>query len=257
MKLVVRLKNAYKRSGFWGTLATCARALAFYAKEQTPARRRARQRDRERDAEFDRRFGVKTGGYIDLADLAILPTDNRLFGARYEPTSEVTFREMLSAVPAKLENFVFVDIGSGLGRVLLLASEYPFRAIRGVEFSPDLHAIATENIRRYRSDTQKCTDIASICQDATQFEIPEQQAFLYFYNPFEEPVMRQVVANIEQSLRKHPRDVYLLYYNPKSRQIIDWSPMFRLIHEDSVFCIYCSRVKRADDTQYQNADTQA
>ncbi len=222
MRLFVRLRNSYKRSGIFGTLVTCGSALLFYGTQQMPARRRARQRERQGEAEFDRRFGVRTAGHIDLVDVAVLPTGNQLFGIQYAATSEAIFREMLSAVPADFADFVFVDFGSGLGRVLLLASEYPFRAIRGVDFSPDLHATAADNIRRYRSNIQKCTDIVSICQDATNYAIPDEQAIFYFYHPFVEPVMKQVLTNIEQSLSKHPRDVYLIYYNPKARHIIDY-----------------------------------
>jgi hypothetical protein len=242
MKLLRRLQNSYRRSGFLGTIGVCAQALMFYAKEQTPSRRRGRQRERERDAEFDRRFGVKTGGNIDLVDLTVLPTRNRSFGRGYHATSGTLFAKMLAAVPVELKNFIFVDFGSGLGRVMLLASEHPFRAIRGVEFSPDLHKIACDNICSYRSHTQKCRDIASICQDAADYKIPEGDAVFYFYNPFHEPVMARVIQNIEESLQKNPRQVYLIYYNPIARKPIDRSPRFRLIAEASTYCIYRSGI---------------
>lgn len=245
MKLLHRLQNSCRRSGLLGTIAICGRALLFYAKEQTPSRRRGRQRERERDAEFDRRFGVKTGGNIDLVDLTVLPTPSRTYGRGYQATSETLFAKMLSAVPADLENFIFVDFGSGLGRVLLLASEHPFRAIRGVEFSPDLHKIACDNIRSYRSHTQKCRDVASICHDAAEYTIPEGDAVFYFYNPFHEPVMTRVMQNIQHSLQKNPRKAYLIYYNPVARNIIDRSPVFRLTAEASTYCVYHSIIHAA------------
>ncbi len=112
-----------------------------------------------------------------------------------------------------------------------------------------MHATAADNIRRYRSNIQKCTDIVSICQDATNYAIPDEQAIFYFYHPFVEPVMKQVLTNIEQSLSKHPRDVYLIYYNPKARHIIDDHSAFRSIGNTSVYCIYRSCVNTA-----KNAD---
>jgi len=193
-----------------------------------------------RDAEFDRRFGVKTGGMISLADLSILPTRSRVFGQAYGPTPKRAFAEMLSAIPADFKDFVFVDFGSGLGRVLLLASEYQFRAIRGVEFSPDLHNIACDNIRSYASHTQKCKDIESICQEAEEYEIPAEKAIFYFDNPFLAPVMARVIHNIEQSLQKNPREAYLIYYNPIARNTVDRSRMFRLLSEAREYCVYRS-----------------
>jgi hypothetical protein len=240
MKLLRKFQNSYKRSGLLGAVATSARAAAFYASELTPSQRRFRRQERESDAEFDMRFGVRTGGMISLADLLILPTRSRVFGQAYGPTPERAFTEMLSAVPRDFKDFVFIDFGSGLGRVLLLASEYPFQAIRGVEFSPDLHKIACDNIRSYRSQTQKCADIASVCQDAAEYEIPEERAVFYFYNPFLEPVMARVIQNIEQSLHRNPREAYLIYYNPKARNTVDRSPVFRLLSEARAYCVYRS-----------------
>jgi hypothetical protein len=240
MKLLSKFQNSYRRSGVFGAIGICARALVFYAKELTPSQRRSRRREREREAEFDRRFGVKTGGNLNLANLTVLPTRNRPFGIGYSATSEFLFAQMISAVPADLQDFVFVDFGSGLGRVLLLASEYPFQAIRGVEFSPDLHKIACDNIRSYRSHTQKCKDIESVCQDAAEYRIPEARAVFYFYNPFLEPVMARVIHNIEQSLQKNPREAYLIYYNPKARRTVDRSPVFRLLSETRAYCLYRS-----------------
>jgi hypothetical protein len=246
MKLLRRLRNSYTRSGLLGTIATCAHALVFYAAELTPARRRRRRRERERDAEFDRRFSVRTGGDINLVEVSVLPTRSRAFGLGYQATSEAPFAQMLRAVPADFKDFIFVDFGSGLGRALLLASEYPFQAIRGVEFSPDLHKIACDNIRSYRSQTQKCADIASVCQDAAEYQIPEQRAIFYFYNPFLEPVMARVMRNIEQSLQKNPREAYLIHYgDPKARNRVDRSPVFRLLSETRAYCVYRSVTEAA------------
>jgi hypothetical protein len=245
MKLLRKFQNSCRRSGLVGTIAICARSLVFYARELTPSQRRSRRREREREAEFDKRFGVKTSGNLNLVDLTVLPTRNRSFGIGYSATSEFLFAQMISAVPADLQDFIFVDFGSGLGRVLLLASEYPFQAIRGVEFSPDLHKIACDNIRSYRSPTRKCVDIESICQDAAEYRIPEARAVFYFYNPFLEPVMARVIHNIEQSLQKNPREAYLIYYNPKARRTVDRSPVFRLLSETQVYCLYRSIVEDA------------
>lgn len=242
MRLLHKIRNSYTRSGVLGMLASSARALVFYAKELTPSRRRGRQRQHQREAEFDRRFGVKTAGDIHLVDVITLPTHSRPFGLGYQATSKAAFVEMLSAVPTDLKDFVFVDFGSGLGRVLLLASEYPFRSIRGVEFSPDLHKIACDNIRSYRSDTQKCTDIASICEDAAEYKIPEERTIFYFYNPFLEPVMARVIQNIEQSLQRKSREAYLIYYNPKERRPLDRSAVFSLIVETPAYCVYKSTI---------------
>lgn len=57
----------------------------------------------------------------------------------------------------------------GKGRVLLLASEFPFQQVIGVEIDPRLHHIAQKNIAAYRHPFQKCEDVQSICSDVTRF----------------------------------------------------------------------------------------
>jgi hypothetical protein len=69
-------------------------------------------------------------------------------------------------------------------------------------------------LRQYKSELQKCFALESICGDATAFPFPDDPLVIYLFNPFPESGMRQVVANLEQSLRAHPRPVYLLYHNP-------------------------------------------
>src|SRR5689334_23652607 len=61
--------------------------------------------------------------------------------ADYQTTDPVIFTEAMGVLNARtdLTLFTFVDIGSGKGRVLLMAAEYPFPHIIGVELLPELH----------------------------------------------------------------------------------------------------------------------
>jgi histone methylation protein DOT1 len=70
-------------------------------------------------------------------------------GRPYFATEPWLFQQMMQALPIDFTQFTFVDLGSGKGRVLLMASDYPFKRIIGVEFMPELHRVAQENIRKY------------------------------------------------------------------------------------------------------------
>ena len=74
-----------------------------------------------------------------------------LFHSPYQPTDPALFQEIMASLPIEFEQFAFVDLGSGKGRTLLMASEYPFKRIVGVELIAELHRAAEENIRDYRS----------------------------------------------------------------------------------------------------------
>ena len=133
---------------------------------------------------YDARHHVDTRGSIQPIELDIA-SDNKRFGTRYEPTPVKTFRSTMSNLPVDLRGFVFVDFGSGKGRALLLASEYNFKRIVGVEYAKDLNGIAQQNIRSYWNREQRCVDISSVHCDAAVFGIPEDPCVLYFYQPFE------------------------------------------------------------------------
>ena len=166
------------------------------------------------DRQFDRRFGTDTSGRIELDGLTVLG-ENRARGVYFESTPTALFRFFLDNITVDHAKFTFVDLGSGKGRTLLMASDYSFNRIVGVEFSRELHERAIANIAVYRSASQRCTDIRSVNADATTFEFPETPLFVYAYNPFDEQVMTAVLRNLLQSLTQSPRDTVLMYYNPR------------------------------------------
>jgi tRNA G46 methylase TrmB len=64
-------------------------------------------------------------------------------GFPYLPIRPNTARRVLRSLPLRdHSDYTFVDLGSGKGRMLLIASEFPFRRIVGVEMRRDLHAQA-------------------------------------------------------------------------------------------------------------------
>lgn len=108
---------------------------------------------------------------------------------------------------------VFVDFGSGKGRVVWQAARYPFARVIGVEISPQLNAVAQRNIED-NLDRLTCRNVELITADATEFEIPDDMTFAYFYSPFEGEVFRRVIGRVTESLDRNPRPLTLIYANP-------------------------------------------
>ena len=136
-----------------------------------------------------------------------------LSGGQYQPSEPKLFTEILNSIPIPLDGFTFIDLGSGKGRTLLMASEYPFRRIIGVELLAELNQVAQKNIARYRSERRKCFAVESHQGDARSFEFPREALVLYLFNPFPEFVLREVLANLQRSVESFPREVYLVYHN--------------------------------------------
>src|SRR5262249_30052019 len=152
--------------------------------DSTPERRRGRYGDMEYD--WDHRVNT-TSGTVGWRERLL-----GVFFSPYQPTDPAEFCEIMAALPPDLHEFTFVDLGSGKGRTLLMASEYSLRRIIGVEVLPELHCAALENTNAYNSSTQQCRRIESICADATAFPLPEDPLILYFFNPLPESGLDRV-----------------------------------------------------------------
>jgi hypothetical protein len=110
-----------------------------------------------------------------------------------------------------------------------------------VELLPALHRAAQENLSKYRGESQKCFALESICADATEFSFPAEVTVLYLFNPFPESGLRRVIANLEESLRAHPRKVYVLYHNPLLEHLLSQSAVLSKIGGTHQYSVYESR----------------
>jgi SAM-dependent methyltransferase len=184
---------------------------------------------------FDWRFHVKTCGDEDPRDLTVVG-ENVSHAIPYIPTTPRTGRHMLRDLPiTDVSSYTFIDIGSGKGRMLLLAAEHPFRRIIGVEFASDLHALAQQNVKTYRNPNQACFQIEPVNIDATQYEFPLEPLLIYFFYPFDQSVMEPVIKNLNLSLTECPRDVILVYHNPVLSELVETASHLRVYAQNSYF----------------------
>jgi hypothetical protein len=184
---------------------------------------------------FDRRHGVDTQLDVNLADLSIA-SPNKHRGSRYHATPPVAFKRVLKRLKVDLSDYTFIDFGSGKGRTLLLASDFPFKRIIGVEFGEELHRHAVNNIQRYKAKYN--SQIESIHVDATQFVLPDGPLILYFFHPFDGIVLGQVLANIRRATSASNRKIFIVYLYLENEEILKESgqfvPVFRW-HRFDVF----------------------
>ena len=182
---------------------------------------------------FDLQHGVHTCGDANLAGLTLVG-NNADHGVFYHPAHPKFLFEVFSSLKIDYQSYTFVDLGSGKGRALLVASEFPFSEILGVEFAAELHKIACENIRSYRSKTQKCKNVRSLNLDAAEFELPLTPLVLYLFNPFRPAVLSAVLQRLQRSLISHPRNVTLIYAAPFHASLIEQHTALRCV-EQSIY----------------------
>jgi predicted RNA methylase len=156
----------------------------------------------------------------------------------YQPTVPAEFSEILQQLACvDFTGFTFIDLGSGKGRALLLAAEYPFQHILGVEVQAELHAVAEDNLARLRDSGCKI-DAHSICLDAREFSFPPDPLIVYLFNPFPDYVLAAVIENLEASLARHPRPVYVIYNAPFEQQVIERAKSLHKIVQTHQYVIY-------------------
>ena len=212
-------------------------AVWEFVRDSTPARLRSRFGD----AEYDWDYRVNTtSGAVRWRDRLL-----GVFHSQYQPTDREHFLEMMNALAQHtsidFHKFTFLDLGSGKGRALLLASDYPFRRILGVELLPSLHEIAVQNLAGYQRESQQCFTLQSVCADATTFNLPEEALVIYLFHPFPESGLRRALANLAKSLDQHPRTVYVIYLNPQLASVLAETGRLTQIVATHQYAIFSAR----------------
>jgi hypothetical protein len=184
----------------------------------------ARSYVEERLEAFDSRFGTDTSA----------PTFERNQKTSvhfYVPTTASVIYEILGSIPLQPDKFAFVDMGSGKGRALLVASEFPFAKIVGIELSDHLHRSAEANVARYKPESQQCSEFDLKCMDALDFSYGDEPVVLFLFDPFGREILQDVVAKLEASLRTNPREAYVVYVYPQYEDVLQGSRILRMVRE--------------------------
>jgi SAM-dependent methyltransferase len=211
-------------------IADLLRNLWSFLRDSTPSRRRQRYGDMEYD--WEHRVNTTSGTVGWRARLL------GSFHSPYQPTEPALFREMMASLPIAFDQFTFIDIGSGKGRTLLMASEYPFRRIIGVELIAELHRAAEENLRAYTSATRRCSQIEAVCADAREFAFPDGPLLLYLFNPLPERALSEVLERLRMSLAQAPRPVWIIYHNPLLERTMGTFDCLEKIAGTSQYSVY-------------------
>lgn len=150
-----------------------------------------------------------------------------------------------------IEHYSFVDLGCGKGRAVLMASEFRFREVVGVELHTSLAKIAEANVRSWKSATRAICPVRIVCQDATEFVFPSGHCLLYLFHPFRSPVLERLIERIETDFAGRPGMLDLIYFNPEGGELLEahggfeqlWTGTLPMSEEDAV----ADRVASPDD----------
>ena len=146
---------------------------------------------------FDARYGTETR-WFDV------------FG-NYEPSRPSVVEAALDALDVDPADFTFVDVGSGKGRVLILAAQRSFGHVLGIEPDGGLRAVAARNLAAASRVAPVVARARVEAGDAAHLSLPDEPVVVFLYNPFPAPQVRAVVDAIRA------RPARLVYVAPAHR----------------------------------------
>ena len=187
---------------------------------------------------FDMEFGVRTSGLIAGRHLASGHRHDRHNTAYYGVAPSV-FRAMVvrwrqTKPAAPIDEFTFVDLGAGMGRAVLLASEYPFREAVGVELHPTLARIARKNATIWRAAGRAHAPMRMVCGDAVEFMFPDGPCIAFLFNPFGAPVLRRLLTKLARSFARRPGELDILYVNNEHESVLERQEGFQRMFQGEV-----------------------
>lgn len=188
------------------------------------------------DREIEKVLFVPTRDHIKLSELTIRSL-MRLSGHAYRPTPAKVFEWAMTPLDGEVKRSIFVDIGAGRGRALLMASHYDFEKIIGVEFAEELHSDCLMNIAQYPRSRMRCRDVDCVLEDATHFEVPEQSAVFYFFDPFEPQILEEVLMRIARAYGLHQRPCHLVFVDPPDPAAMRRWSMFEPVAIDRMLAL--------------------
>jgi SAM-dependent methyltransferase len=146
-----------------------------------------------------------------------LITEGSLFVAGGENTAYaacqwLSVRSALKALSPG-DRDVFVDIGAGKGKAMLIAARLGYGRVLGVERDVDLAGQARQNVALARRHL-KTPGLDVITADALEWRVPDDVSVVFLNNPFIGTTLHQVAMMIIDSYDQKRRPLYIVYSKP-------------------------------------------
>ena len=189
---------------------------------------------------FDIEHGVDTSGLL-FADQLVSghPNDEHINAYWGTPPSGFhaildQWQRSLTGTPNSIADFTFLDIGSGKGRAVMMASDHPFLGVIGVELNPMLTSIAEANLAKWNAVPHVCSDATVLNVDALAAPIPDSPTVLYLYNSFNLYVMLPLLERLHTLALTRTTPIDLIYAQPQQAPLVDAVPGIAVLAIGSV-----------------------
>jgi hypothetical protein len=164
------------------------------------------------------KYGSDTFVPVELKDLTIT-NGERKKASRYEAVSFYMLEKLLSAFQKITGLKSIVDLGSGKGRVLMVAPHFGFTDITGIDFAKELCLQANMNMRQKEKEFPNIR-WRVINENVENYDIGGNDSVFFMFNPFTETVLKNFLEKVDHSCHEFPRSIYFLYASPEHQQLL-------------------------------------
>lgn len=179
--------------------------------------------------------GIQTSARYSRRRAALNPK------ARYEPVNEGGLRTIIECLVPDPSEYSFFDIGSGKGKALIIAGNYPFKQVRGIELDQRLHLIAENNLAMAGQKMQRrCAEIRSTQADAVACSEYADHSVIFLFNSFQDDQLKRLVDRISEHARRNDGHTVLVCLTPTRWERIDSSSEFRELIRTPRLAVYGS-----------------
>ena len=171
------------------------------------------------EGKYEKQLGINTHSIVNLDKLTLAGEDSDQ-NHHYQGASYYILFSIFEKLPLETRDLPLIDFGCGKGRALFVAEQCGFTNLIGVDIAKELIEDANTNKAVYVKKN-KPSQIEFHFEDATKYQIPNNAQVLYFFNPFGEDILQQVIDNIKTSVKTNPRKIYCIYLNPKYKAVFE------------------------------------
>lgn len=173
------------------------------------------------ESSWEKKLNIRTAGTTThVADGENYP---------YEPTPYCVLERLASSGYLTRSNKL-VDYGCGKGRVPFALSYLTGCRVIGIDYNERLLQIAETNLER--SGIKR---IEFRMAKAEEYVITDEDSF-FFFNPFSEKILQQVIGQVIWSWYENPRKMQLFFYYPSDEQVAVLMTASELLFTDEIDC---------------------
>jgi SAM-dependent methyltransferase len=187
----------------------------------------------QRTHPIDKIYGIDTSGVVQVENIHPDQTLQSQIIA-YVGSQPSIVRRALSAL-GDSRDYIFVDLGCGKGRATTVASEFPFRAVMGVELSAALTAMARANADTMARRFPERPKVTIAEANVVDFPLPRPRLVLFNYHAFGAELIAKIIAKCEAALASGElQHMFFVYYNPVHAEAFDASPALARFYVEQI-----------------------